>query len=316
MALGANSELAALRGPGSATARFYELVDNRGGSSHLLQYSGQMQVTSSWCATSLAEKGYLERSRTVSEERYFHPGANTDLVGGSSSESAAASYRRLAHAPREYWVERQGRLLPTPTTAIRSAMVTREADASNAERAIANPAADTSLYDTSMRYQIAMQMEMLSNMSFPGNNPAEGTVTVYRTEFPSVVQMYGLEVPSTERHPPDPANDGRVGTVLHMRRSTFDSGSLYVPVTITGSLYTTRQEVPYHRIFGSFLLGAGPESTQSCLYSDMMHEVNFMTEGLASTYVGNGAALYRAFEADYQPPAPASPPPAPDESGS
>ncbi|MDR2050644.1 MAG: hypothetical protein LBQ63_02595 [Deltaproteobacteria bacterium] len=305
------NELGTLRGgPDSITARFYALLDRKGGNSRMLQCMGQQQVTSSWCGTSLAVKGYLERARSVSEERYFRPSANADLVGEVSRDSAEACYARFAHAPAEYWEGLHGRLFASPAAEVSSDVVNQSTAASNAAR-IDNPTEDSSVFDTSIRYQLAMQMEMFQNVDFPGNNRADGTVTVYRTEFPNVVRMYGLGIEANSSSiPPSLADDPLIGTTLNMRRSTYDSGSLYAPIMGTGTAYTTTQEIPYHRIFNSFLLGATPESMQSCMFTNLFHEVLFMTDGIPSTYVGNGIALFRQFEREYQPPPVREAPPA------
>jgi hypothetical protein len=309
MNLGEIDQLRALRGQGSPTAQFYRLVDAKGGNSRMLQCINQQQVTSSWCGTSLAAKGYLEQARSVSEARYFHPAWSEELVGASSRDSAAVCYERFSQAPASYWDGVHGQLFAS--TEVAPATVGRTVDAANAAQIApsADPAASAKSFDTSMRYQIAMQMEMFSNMDFPGNNPANGSVTIYRTEFPAVVRMYGLDVPD---RPAPLDSDPLKGKTLQMRRSTYDSGSLYSPVTITGSNHTTTQEVPYHRIFGSFLLGATETSAQSCLYTDLMHEVMFMTEGIPSTYAGSGEDIYRAFNDSYRQP-PSTTPPAESE---
>jgi hypothetical protein len=315
MNFGAIDQLASLRGPGSPTAQFYHLVDAKGGNSHMLQCISQQQVTSSWCGTSLAVKGYLEQARSVSETRYFHPGQGVDLVGTVSRDSATACYARFSQAPGSYWDGVHGQLFASPDGQVEQRELLGTVDAANIARIDpeGNAEANARSFDTSIRYQIAMQMEMLPNMDFPGNNPANGTVTVYRAESAAVMRMYGLDIPAGQNEPPALASDSQVGTTLQIRRSTYDSGSLYSPVVATGGTYTTTQEVPYHRIFGSFLLGANETSTQSCLYTDLMHEVIFMTEGIPSTYRGGTMDVYNQFQNDYLPPAA---PPAASPAGS
>ncbi|MDR2788731.1 MAG: hypothetical protein LBD06_10355 [Candidatus Accumulibacter sp.] len=301
---GVITELSNLRGSDSPTARFYALVDRNGGNSRMLQCVGQNQVASSWCATSMAMKGYLERARAVSEAHYFHPTGTAGLVGTPTSDSAQACYERFAHAPREYWNNLHSQVFPPNDAAVDVGMVIDAVDASNAARTVGNPTESTAEFDTSMRYQIAMQMEMLSHMDFPGNNREQGTVTIHRTESPAVLRIYGLDVPE---HPNPLNNDPLVGTSLNIRRSTFDSGSLCgLPTTATGAMHTTTQEVPYYRVFNSFLLGATPNSPQSTLFSDLMREAIFMTDGLPSTYAGDAIGLLRQFEATYAAPAQAT----------
>ncbi|MDR1124593.1 MAG: hypothetical protein LBM64_00805 [Deltaproteobacteria bacterium] len=305
MNVGSLAQFDDLRGPDSTSARFYSLVDAKGGNSRMLQCVNQLQVASSWCGTSLAVKGYLEQARSVSEDRYFHPGQNTQLAGTSARDSAAACYTRFSQAPASYWDGVHGQMFRADQ--VETGAVNRSVDAANAARIApsADPEASARSFDTSMRYQIAMQMEMLSTMDFPGNNPQNGSVTIYRTEQAAVMRMYGLDMPVGESSPPPIDSDSRVGTTLQMRRSTYDSGSLYSPVAATGGNYTTTQEVPYHRIFGSFLLGATETSTQSCLHTNVFHEVLFMTDGIPSTYTGDAQALHYRFGQSYTTPPPA-----------
>jgi hypothetical protein len=209
-------------------------------------------------------------------------------------------YERFSHAPASYWEDQHQTLFARGQVTLREVgQVTNASNTGQVPRA-EDAEASAKAFDTSMRYQMAMQMEMLSTMDFPGNNRENGTVTIFRTEFPQVMRIYGLDVPDQPAPPLD--SDPLLGTPVHMRRSTYDSGSIYSPVTVTGSTHTTTQEVPYHRVMGSFLLGANSTSPQSCLYTDLMHEVIFMTEGLPSRYVGNGADIQLAFNSDYQPP--------------
>lgn len=277
--------LSGLRGPGSPTERFYALVDAKGGSSHLIQDLGQCQVVSSWCPTSLAVKGYLNRSRAVSEEHYFMA---THDQHGAVTDKPAECYDRFAHAPREYWEElNQNYAGGDGSDKYAFATV-------NASRAPIQQArtADTSLFDTSLRYQMAMQMEMLSNFEFPGNNPARGEVILHRVEGNGVLGMYGI----------DATQPGSHGV---MKRSAADSASIICPVLGAGGLDATTQTVPYYRIVNSFFLGAqgtGPLAGGSLLHTDSQREIVFMSDGLDVTYQGNGNTLVHEFMDSYQPP--------------
>lgn len=277
--------LASLRGPGSPTDRFYALVDAKGGSSHLLQDLGQCQVFSSWCPTSLAVKGYLNKARAVSEEHYFM--ASTDQHG-SIKDKPAECYDRFAHAPREYWESFNqtytGEANPFKRTdiAVGASRLPIRQDRTE----------DTSLFDTSLQYQMAMQMEMFSSFDFPGNDPERGEVTLYRVEAPGILGRYGI----------DATQPGSHGV---MKRGAADSASIFCPTPGAGGVDATTQKVPYHRIVNSFFLGAqgtGPIAGESLLGSDIQREIVFMSDGLEVTYQGQGAQLVSEFVDSYQPP--------------
>ena len=276
--------LGSLRGPGSPTERFYALVDAKGGSSHLIQDLGQCQVVSSWCPTSLAVKGYLNRARAVSEEHYFMA---THDQHGAITDKPAECYDRFAHAPRTYWEDLSRQIGVTVGFNEEAAIV-------RASRAPIQQArtADTSLFDTSLRYQMAMQMEMLANFEFPGNNPARGEVLLHRVEVPGVLEMYGI----------DATKPGSHGV---MKRGAADSASIICPVLGAGGIEATTQTVPYYRIVNSFFLGAqstGPMAQDSVLHTDTQREIVFMSDGLDVTYQGNGNTLLNEFISSYQPP--------------
>lgn len=277
--------LASLRGPGSPTDRFYALVDAKGGSSHLLQDLGQCQVFSSWCPTSLAVKGYLNKARAVSEEHYFMA---TRDQHGPIEDKPAECYDRFAHAPREYWESFNqtytGEANPFKRTdiAVGASRLPIRQDRTE----------DTSLFDTSLQYQMAMQMEMFSSFDFPGNDPERGEVTLYRVEAPGILGRYGI----------DATQPGSHGV---MKRGAADSASIFCPTPGAGGVDATTQKVPYHRIVNSFFLGAqgtGPIAGESLLGSDIQREIVFMSDGLDVTYQGQGAQLVSEFVDSYQPP--------------
>lgn len=279
--------LDSLRGPGSPTERFYALVDAKGGSSRLIQTLGQCQVVSSWCPTSLAVKGYLNMARAVSEEHYFMA---THDQGGAITDKPAECYDRFAHAPQDYWdgvhqAYSGGTLRDNDRRAIAAV---------NASKLPIQQArtADTSLFDTSLRYQMAMQMEMFANFEFPGNDPARGEVVLHRVEFPGVLGMYGI----------DATKPGSHGV---MKRGAADSASIFCPTLGSGGVDVTTQKVPYYRIVNSFFLGAdatGAMAGKSLLHTDAQREIVFMSDGLDVTYQGDGLQLAHEFMDSYKPP--------------
>lgn len=292
--------LASLRGPGSPTDKFYALVDSKGGSSHLLQVMGQCQVVTSWCPTSMALKGYLNESRSVSEGRYFV--AQSDQHG-KVTDKPSECYARFSHAPREYWTGLNQTLFAPggrhDDKTVAAVETTRQGGGFV-------PTADSKMFDLSVRYQVAMQMEMLSNFEFLGNDPANGQLTIHRVEGQQVLNMYGI-------------NTSQVGSHGIMKRGTYDAGSIICPVLGAGGSEATVQVIPYHRVINSFFLGAqsstqGPMSGTSVLHTDMQREILFMTDGIETTYVGDGQALARKFMSEYkrpEPPQPQSPQPGP-----
>ncbi len=291
--------LADLRGPTSPTDKFYALVDAKGGSSHLLQVLGQCQMVSSWCPTSLALKGYLNDSRSLSEERYYL--ADHDQHG-SVTDKPGECYSRFSRAPGDYWTGLNQELFSPggrhDDKAFGAVARTRQAGGFN-------PTADSGMFDRSVRYQLAMQMEMFSNFDFPGNDRANGQVVIHRVECLGVLGMYNIDV-------------NQPGSHGVMKRGTYDSGSIICPTLGAGGIDATTQTIPYHRIINSFLLGAqssaqGPMSGTSILHTDMQREVVFMTDGLETTYAGNGMTLAHQFMRDYQPPQAVQPQTAPKQ---
>ncbi|WP_461210483.1 hypothetical protein [Desulfocurvus sp. DL9XJH121] len=270
-----------LRGKDSVSDKFYELVDARGGSSALLQVTGQCQVFSSWCPTSMAVKGYLARSRAVSEDHYFQ--AKSDQHGPVTIKSGEC-YEKFAHAPRGYW---QG-LNSGITGGDMGAYIDQVSTTTDRTREdiAGQPATDTSMFDTSIRYQVAMQMEMLANFDFPGNDPENGVIRLYRVEGQGVLAMYGIE------------NPGDKGV---MTRGASDSSSILSPVMGAGGQDATVTTVPHHRVFNSFFLGAQHSSVSdshaqtSVLMGNMQREVLFMSDGLETEFLGDGQDLCREF---------------------
>ena len=142
-------------------------------------------------------------------------------------------------------------------------------------------------------------MEMLANFDFPGNDRTSGQVVIHRVECGGVLAMYGID-------------DSQPGSHGVMKRGAYDSGSIICPVLGAGGSYATTQIIPHHRVIGSFFLGAqsstqGPMSGVSILHTDMQREIMFRTDGIETTYVGDGNSLAQQFMRDYQPPPPPGP---------
>lgn len=265
-----------LRGKGSVTDKFYELVDSKGGSSKLLQSTGQCQVASSWCPTSMAIKGYLIRSRAVSDSHYFQ--ATSDQHGPVTIKPGEC-YEKFAHAPREFWSD----LASHVTDLGGQNEVFKAVDKTKGD---VQPGTEgTRMFDTSIQYQLAMQMEMLENFDFPGNDPKGGTLDLYRVEGDGILKMYGIE---------------NVGDTGVMKRGASDSASILCPVLGAGGKDATITKVPHHRIVNTFFLGAqhsddGPFSETSTMLTNMQREVLFISDGLQTKFLGEGEPLARDY---------------------
>lgn len=271
-----------LRGQDSVSDKFFALVDAKGGSSRMLQVTGQCQVVSSWSPTSMAVKGYLIQSRSVSGDHFFQ--ATSDQHGAVTIKPGEC-YEKFAHAPGSYWDGQSAKITgsTTPSTYQNQVLDVVEDTRGDVQ---GTRTTDTTLFDTSMRYQIAMQMEMLQNFQFPGNNPEKGTLTLYRTEAPGVLSMYGID------------NPGDSGV---MKRGASDSSSILCPVMGTGGMDVTTTEVPHHRVFGSFFLGAGHSSQgdliskTSMMMGNEQREMLFMSDGLVTRFEGDGQKICSEF---------------------
>jgi|GEM_PF-6259317 len=267
-----------LRRPGGVSDRFFELVDAKGGSSKLLNATGQIQVASSWSGPSMAVKGYLEKKRYVdSDEHFYHA---TKDQHGEFSRKVADQYDKFAHAPAEYW-DALTEAINVPESVYIATMGTAY-DRTAADQ-IQNPTSDTTMFDTSIQYQMAMQMELLSNMSFPGNDPANHQVVIYRTDSEIMMELNGL------------SSNVRTATI---QRGAAESGSFIYPIAIGGNVLTG-QVVPYHRVVNSFMLSAQhsganvKEPSRGAIGTNGFREAVFMSDGLQSTLISTayGARL-------------------------
>ena len=260
-----------LRQPGGVSDRFFDLVDARGGCSKLLNAAGQIQVASSWSGPSMAVKGYLEKNRSVDSDTHFYH-TDHDQQVDHFDRKVTDQYEKFAHAPAEYW-ENLTETLNVPSSEMLNTL--GDCYTRTASGTIPNPSPDTKMFDKSIQYQIAMQMELLANMSFPGNNPTRREVVIYRTDSLALLPLNGFS--PTVRSAP-------------MRRGASESGSFMFPVSIGGPLLTG-QTVPYHRIVNSFMLNGqhtGPQvldTSRGAIAGNLFREVLFMSDGIESTAI-------------------------------
>ena len=267
----------ALRKPNGVSDRFFELVDRQGGSSKLLNAVGQIQVSSSWSPTSMAVKGYLEKNRAVDADAHFYH-ATSDQQRRSLERKVDGQYEKFAHAPTAFWSDLAASLNSPSADRINTLLAAYDrTEAVTFDQKMP----DTTLFDKSIQYQMAMQMELLSHMKFPGNDQARREVVLYRTDSPLIERLNGFT-----------AND-RTRPVY---RGAAESASILYPVQIGGQ-FLTGQRVPYHRVVNSFMLAgqhSGPDvadPTRGAIVGNDFREVVFMSDGLQSTVISNDGDL-------------------------
>ena len=269
----------ALRNPGGVSDQFFDLVDRQGGSARLLNAVGQIQVASSWSPTSMAVKGYLERNRAVDADAHFYH-AQYDQQRAHFERKVSDQYDKFSHAPAAFWDDLAESLNVSSAERIGALFegYDRTEMASFAQRT-----PDTTLFDTSVQYQMAMQMELLSHMAFPGNDQARREVVLYRTDSPVVGTLNAF------------TSSARTRPVF---RGAAESASILYPVQI-GGMFLTGQRVPYHRVINSFMLAgqhSGPnvqDPSRGAIASNEFREVLFMSDGLQSTAISNSGQLIR-----------------------
>ncbi|HIU17704.1 MAG TPA: hypothetical protein IAB01_04535 [Candidatus Avidesulfovibrio excrementigallinarum] len=269
--LGEFTSVDELRKPGGVSDRFFELVDRQGGSSRLLNAVGQIQVASSWSPTSMAVKGYLEKNRAVDADAHFYH-AQHDQQQSQFERKVSDQYEKFAHAPAAYW---DGLAESLNASAQQRIDVLFNGYRSTDRVTFDQKTPDTTLFDKSIQYQMAMQMELLSHMAFPGNDQAHREVVLYRTDSPEVAVLNGFT-----------AND----RTRPMFRGSAESASILYP-TMVGGNFLTGQRVPYHRVINSFMLAgqhSGPnvqDTARGAIASNEFREVLFMSDGLQSTAI-------------------------------
>lgn len=267
-----------LRVPGGVSDLFMELVDKQGGSSKLLNAVGQIQVASSWSPTSMAVKGYLEKNRAVDADAHFYHSQTDQQTTGTFDRKVSDQYDKFAHAPAEYWNE-LAEYINVEHNQLISVML--NAYSRTRDNSIPLRTPDTVMFDKSIQYQMAMQMELLSHMSFAGNDQERQEVVIYRTDSPALQKLNGFT--AMERTRP-------------MLRGSAESGSILYPVSLGGQ-FLTAQRVPYHRVINSFML-AGQHSgndvkdtSRGAISTNDFREVLFMSDGLQSTALSNCGEL-------------------------
>jgi SPP1 gp7 family putative phage head morphogenesis protein len=92
---------------------------------------------------------------------------------------------------------------------------------------------------TTLAANHALTMEMLAKTQFTGNNRSTRILELHRTEGAKVLQMYGIEVGKKQKN-------------IIFRRGPNESGSAVDYVVAEAGNEHTIQQVPHHRITGSY----------------------------------------------------------------
>lgn len=249
------ASFASLRGPGSATDAFFDYVEANGGNPQQLRYFGLAQKLDSWNPICRAFKQMLMNARPNGD--YFVAG------GEGGRELCRSDYDMFARVTPEQWKQvpcNTSNNLSFMRMGLKDVKVFQDINGSPADN---RPPIQAS-FDKTFHMWCAMQMELFSTLDLPGTNPEQGTIRLVRTESEEAI--------SNSRH----------GDT--MTRGPAESSSFGAPVAVYGNI-ATYQDVPFHRIMGSCLLGAchsreGEAATRSILATDGMREIMIMADGL------------------------------------
>jgi hypothetical protein len=116
----------------------------------------------------------------------------------------------------------------------------------------------------------AFNYEMLDKINFPGKNKAKNTVELIRIENKEVMKMNGLKIGDKN--------------VQIKRRAVFESTSLFSSIHVFGSEKTV-QQVPLHRIIGTYWTAKNPTSNGTGFAGDDENEFVAMLDGIPLNYV-------------------------------
>lgn len=116
----------------------------------------------------------------------------------------------------------------------------------------------------------AFTYNILTKMDLPGMNRTTRTILLHRTEDNSVLDGYGVK---PGFNPPN-----------RMKKRVISSTSLLNPNIIVGGEEKTFQEVPFHRIFGTYLHSNDPFGIHTSLASDEESEFLALLEGIGFTF--------------------------------
>lgn len=125
------------------------------------------------------------------------------------------------------------------------------------------------VYDDSLQMWNAFNYEFMRNTRFDANNTKQGYVTLTRTEPRQAMEAAGLT---------------RGMTNVIMPRGAAESASIYQNVYVGGA-ESTVQNVPHHRILGSYFFERYPGYAEGMFLGDAENEFIFIPQGIRFDYV-------------------------------
>jgi hypothetical protein len=139
-------------------------------------------------------------------------------------------------------------------------------------------------YDESVVMWHAYHTQFLEQVWLPNKDEKQGMLRLIRTESEEVIEKYGMVV----------------GYPKVIQRGLSESFSAVKPYTLYGNRVTT-QEVPYHRVLGSYLharSASGMYRDSSMFAGEHENEFTAFTQGIKVTYLG-GVEANRQKAIDY-----------------
>jgi len=230
-------------------------MEEEGGKYRIIQLWTSLQPYDSWINTSQLMKFMIMRSRKVPQDSYWF----RDGVGMAEAHyDEFVTKIPLAYFDSELSIED---MQEEYFKALENDDIISEEDQLKVKE----------MLDTSFHSWMAFNMEMLSNMDFPGNDRGNGRVTLIRTEDRAILEANGLN-PGDEK--------------CSMKSGVAESASIMSMTSVSGAEVTI-QEVPYHRIAGTYLTALSPSDSfvdTSSFGTDSMKEFLFMREGIPFDY--------------------------------
>lgn len=125
-----------------------------------------------------------------------------------------------------------------------------------------DPLVNMNQLKTTLLMNMALTAEFLTHTDLPGMQKDKGTITIFRTEVPEVLEKMGI---------PEPKNDEDKQKEWMMKRGPAESGSILASVLSYGKAVTV-QEVPFHRIVSTYITEAflkDEEKEFICMFDDI-----------------------------------------------
>jgi SPP1 gp7 family putative phage head morphogenesis protein len=137
-------------------------------------------------------------------------------------------------------------------------------------------------YETTLSLWHAFNYELMTKTDFPGNDRAAGTVRLFRSEEKKIMTDAGFTIGSWKAgQKPKGVYESGI-----MRRGGLESTSIFEDIYVTGSELTI-QDVPHHRIFGTYFTEKTPGANDAGYLSNGENEFLAMLDGITTHYVGD-----------------------------